>query len=324
MMGTVMLNLRLVVPAPKAATVLATLLDDPRVTDVLHLPGAALRPAGDVISCDVTREAASDVLGWLRREGLFDDGSVVVSDLSATPSANAREVERAAPGAPDDAIVWEAVIDNAYGEARGSWSFYAFLALAVTIAAVAVITDSSILVVGAMVVGPEFAAVAALAVGLAARRRRLALQSVRLLVQSFAVAIAVTLVLALLARAAGWVDVGDVTGPRPLTGFIWRPDRWSAVVAVLAGCAGVLSQTGGRTNALVGVFISVTTVPAAGDFALSLALGATEQLRGSAAQLGLNLAGMVVAGVLTLVVQRSLWRLVLRRRRVRPGLRVGA
>lgn len=320
-----MLNLRLVVPGPKVEAVVTTLLDDPRVTDVVHLPGAALRPAGDVVLCDVTREAASDVLGWLRREGLFTDGSVVMSDLSATPSVNAREVERAAPGAPDDAIIWDAVVDNAYGEVRGSWSFYAFLALAVTIAAVAVITDSSILVVGAMVVGPEFAAVAALAVGLVARRSHLMLQSTRLLVQGFAVAITITFVLSLLARAAGVVDVGDVTGPRPLTGFIWRPDLWSAVVAVLAGCAGVLSQIGGRTNALVGVFISVTTVPAAGDFALSLAMGATDQLAGSAAQLGINLAGMVLAGVVTIVIHRSLWTLVVRRRRARPrvGGRVG-
>lgn len=313
-----LLNLRLVVPAAKTDSVVARLLDDARVTDVIRLPGAGLRPAGDVVSCDVTREAASDVLGWCRREGLFTDGSVVISDLSSAPSLNAREVERAAPGAPDDAIIWDAVIDNAYGEVRGSWSFYAFLALAVTIAAVAVVTDSSILVVGAMVVGPEFAVVASLAIGLAGRRPQLAGRSLRLLVQGFLVAVAVTLVLALLAHEAGWVSAADVTGPRPLTGFIWRPDRWSVVVAVLAGCAGVLSQVGGRTNALVGVFISVTTVPAAGDFALSLAVGATGQLPGSAAQLGINLAGMTVAGVLTIVVQRWLWRTVLRRRARSP------
>ncbi|SEP76619.1 DUF389 domain-containing protein [Microlunatus flavus] len=312
-----MLNLRLVVPAPRAEAVVATLVDDPRVTDVVHLPGAALRPLGDVVSCDVTREAASDVLGWLRREGLFDEGSVVISDLSAAPSVNAREVERAATGAPDDAIIWDAVVDNAYGEVRGSYSFYAFLTLAVTIAAVAVVTDSSILVVGAMVVGPEFAVVAALAVGLVARRPGLLTRAARLLAQSFAVAIGLTLLLALLARALGWVHLEDVTGPRPLTGFVWRPDLWSAVVAVLAGCAGVLSQTGGRTNALVGVFISVTTVPAAGDFALSLAVGAFDQLPGAAAQLGINLAGMVAAGVVTLLVQRGLWRLVTQRRRRR-------
>jgi hypothetical protein len=61
------------------------------------------------------------------------------------------------------------------------------------------------------------------------------------------------------------------------------------------------------------VFISVTTVPAAGDIALSLAVGAPGQLAGATAQLGINLLGMTIAGVLTLVAQRTLWRL--RRRR---------
>jgi hypothetical protein len=115
---------------------------------VVVIRGSAVRPAGDLVQCEVTREAASDVLGWLRAEGVYDEGSVVVTDVAAAPSVNARATERAAPGAPDDAIVWDAVVDNAYGEARGSWSFYAFLTLATTIAAVAVVTDSAILVVG--------------------------------------------------------------------------------------------------------------------------------------------------------------------------------
>ena len=135
-------------------------------------------------------------------------------------------------------------------------------------------------------------------------------------------AIAITAVLALIARAVGWIDLSDVTGPRPLTGFIWLLDKWSAVVAVLAGTAGVLSQTAGRSNALVGVFISVTTVPAAGDFALSLAFGAPEQLAGSAAQLGINLVGMTAAGVATLLTQRALWK-VTRKGRITTGTRPG-
>lgn len=261
------------------------------------------------MQCEVTREAVSDVLGWLRAQGIYDDGSVVLSDVRAAPSKNARGTERAAAGAPDDAIVWDAVLDSAYGEVRGSWSFYAFLTLATAIASVAVVTDSSILVVGAMVVGPEFGVVAALALGLAAGRVALVKDSSWLLLKGFVFAIAVTFALALIARGVGWVELADVTGSRPLTGFIWRPDKWSAVVAVLAGTAGVLSQTAGRANALVGVFISVTTVPAAGDFALSLALGASEQLAGSAAQLGINLVGMTLAGVVTLLAQRCLWKL---------------
>lgn len=302
-----MMTLRLIVPPDRTERVTARLADDDRTTNLVVVPGGGIRPAGDVVQCEVTREAVSDVLGWLRGQGLYDDGSVVLSDVVSAPSTNARATEAAAPGAPDDAIVWDAVLDSAYGEVRGSWSYYAFLTLATAIAAVAVVTDSSILVVGAMVVGPEFGLVAALAVGVAARRTNLIGGAALLLLKGFAVAIAATAVLCLLARTVGWVDITDVTGPRPLTGFIWRPDKWSAVVAVLAGCAGVLSQTAGRSNALVGVFISVTTVPAAGDIALSLAMGAPGHLLGAASQLGINLFGITVAGVATLLAQRTLW-----------------
>lgn len=311
------MHLRLIVPPDRSERVLDKLVADPRVTSVVRLAGAAHRPEGDMIECDVTREATSDILTFLKHEGLYDDGAVAVSAVDAAPSRNARETEKAAPGAPDDAVIWDAVVDQAYTEASGSWVYYAFLTLATMIAAVAVVTDSSILVVGAMVVGPEFGVVAAVAVGLAMRNAGLTWRALRLLVWGFLLAIALTTVAALLARAVGWIDVGDVTADRPLTGFIWRPDRWSVVVAVLAGCAGVLSQTAGRANALVGVFISVTTVPAAGDLALCLALWAPGQIGGAAAQLGINLAGMTVAGVLTLLAQRLIWR-------VYPKIRAGA
>ncbi len=304
-----MLSLRLIVPPDRTDRVTRQLAGDNRTTNVVVIPGGGVRPVGDLVQCEVTREAVSDVLGWIRRQGIHDDGSVVLSDIVSAPSKNSRATELAAAGAPDDAIVWEAVLDSAYGEVRGSWSFYAFLTLATAIAAVAVITDSSILVVGAMVVGPEFGVIAALAVGLAARQAGLVGNAALLLLKGFSFAIAATVILALLGRSVGLIELADVTGPRPLTGFIWRPDVWSAVVAVLAGCAGVLSQTAGRSNALVGVFISVTTVPAAGDIALSLALAAPGHLAGAATQLGINLLGMTVAGVATLLAQRGLWML---------------
>jgi uncharacterized hydrophobic protein (TIGR00271 family) len=319
------MHLRLIVPPDRTTRVLDTLVDDPRVTSVVRLPGATQRPAGDVVECDVTREATSDILAFLKAEGLYDKGSVAVAAVDAAPSRNARETEKAAPGAPDDAVIWDAVVSQAYNEAGGSWVYYAFLTLATMIASVAVVTDSSILVVGAMVVGPEFGVVAALAVGLALRNQSLTWRSLRLLVLGFVVAIALAALAALLARAVGWIDAGSVTADRPLTGFIWRPDKWSAVVAVLAGCAGVLSQTAGRANALVGVFISVTTVPAAGDLALSLALWVPSHIGGAAAQLGINLAGMTVAGVVTLLVQRVVWRIYLRvKGRGKAGARVEA
>jgi uncharacterized hydrophobic protein (TIGR00271 family) len=132
---------------------------------------------------------------------------------------------------------------------------------------------------------------------------------------------AATAVLAVLARAAGWITAQDLAAARPLTGFIWRPDRWSVVVALLAGAAGVLSLTTGRSSALVGVFISVTTVPAAGNLALAVALWVPGEMRGAALQLAVNLAGMLVAGSALLAVQRVLTRPRVRtaRDRLVPG-----
>lgn len=308
-----MLHLRLVAPRGRSDAVSAYLVDDPRVTSVIVLAGASLDPPGDAIFCDVAREGASDVLGRLRALGLDDEGTVAIHEVDASPSRQARLAEQAAPGSPDDAVVWDVVVEKAYADARTSWSFYAFLTLATMIAGIAVVLDSSILVVGAMVVGPEFGAVAAIATGVVLRQQALAAGGLRLLVQGFAFAIAVTVAFGLVIRVAGWVDAASLTAPRPLTGFIWKPDHWSFVVALLAGIAGTLSQTAGRSNALVGVFISVTTVPAAGNLALALALWVPREMGGAVAQLAINLACMVVAGIATLVVQRALWRRVAHR-----------
>ncbi|HEX8306593.1 MAG TPA: DUF389 domain-containing protein [Jatrophihabitans sp.] len=302
------MHLRLIVPAEQSAAVLSALDRDFRVTNVVLMAGAAVRPSGDLVLCDAAREAVTDVLAGLRQAGLLVDGGVTLSAIEAAPSANAHAAEEAAPGSPEDAVVWDAVLDQADTQVGGSWSYYAFLTIAVILASIAVVTDSAVLVVGAMVVGPEFGVVTALALGIALRRPRLSRRALALLVKGFLLAIGIALACALAARAVGWVHPSSVSADRPLTGFIWRPDRWSAVVAVIAGCAGVLSQTAGRSNALVGVFISVTTVPAAGDLALSMSVWDSRQIMGSLTQLLLNLAGMTLAGIITLIVQRRLWR----------------
>jgi uncharacterized membrane protein len=90
-----------------------------------------------------------------------------------------------------------------------------------------------------------------------------------------------------------------------------HPDGWSLVIAILAGIAGTLSMTAAKDSTLVGVFISVTTVPAAGTIALSLVTGVWHEAVSAAIQLGVNVAGMLLAGTLTLLVQRLIWEGVL-------------
>jgi uncharacterized hydrophobic protein (TIGR00271 family) len=99
----------------------------------------------------------------------------------------------------------------------------------------------------------------------------------------------------------------------PFTEFISNPDFLSFFVAFVAGSAGVLSLTSAKSGALVGVLISVTTIPAASNVGVAAAYGQWGDAKGAAMQLGINLAGIVASGVITLFVQRRYY--VARRRK---------
>ncbi|MFD2079870.1 uncharacterized hydrophobic domain-containing protein [Actinopolymorpha cephalotaxi] len=302
------LHLRVTSPSERTEKAVALLEDCVGVANLAVVPGASIRPPGDLVFADIARESVEGVLGGLRDLGLEADGTIAMEVVDTAISEAAERAERAAPGEGADAVIWEEVVRRTSDDAALSWTFLSFLFLATALAAIAVVLDSSILVIGAMVVGPEFVALAAIAVGIVHQRAGLLRRGLFTLGAGFAVAIAGTTVLCLVARAAGWITLAQIDRPRPLTGFIWTPDRWSFVVAFIAGIAGVLSLTASKSGTLVGVFISVTTVPAAGNLAAALALGDLAEMAGSAAQLGINMGAIVLAGVATLMLQKAVGR----------------
>ncbi|MFH9549163.1 DUF389 domain-containing protein [Streptomyces sp. NPDC017435] len=301
-----MLHVRVISPADQTDEVLRIALGSPAVVNVVKILGAACSPPGDVVEFSLAREAANAVLDELQGLGLKDNGSITVEQIDLSISAAADTAEAVAPGDPEDAVVWEDLAARLTADARLSWSFLAFLALATQIAAIGVLLDQPILIVGAMVLGPEFGPVAAICFGVLRGRRTLLITAVRTLVVGFTVAIAVTAACAAVSRLLGWITP-SMLEDRPMTDFIAHPDRWSFIVALLAGVAGILSLTAGKSSPLVGVFISVTTVPAAGNIAVAIPLAHEAEVGASLKQLGVNLAGMIIAGIVTLLVQRLLW-----------------
>lgn len=301
-----LVHLRLTVPTALCDDVRRLVLSADHVTNVVVHPGACLEPAGDLVELDVAREAADGVLAALVGTGLAEAGGVVVQTPSSTPFDRARELEAQAPGDPEDAVIWDTVIAQAEAASRPTFSYRVFLVLATLLAAIAVITDSPVLVIGAMVVGPEFGTVAAVCTGVVFGRWALAGRSLGLLLSAFALAVVVVAALSLAADLTGLVTSDMVSRPRPQTQFIWHPDRWSFIVALIAGAAGVLALSTDRAQTMVGVFISVTTVPAAGNLALAIGTATPREALGSFTQLAVNLAGMMLAGVAVLGLQRVL------------------
>ena len=151
---------------------------------------------------DVAREDASAVIERLRELGLEERGSIVTIEIDSSVSRRAEQAERAAAGSPADAVVWEQVEARTRESAVLSGSFLAFMVLATMIAAIGIVTDSIILLIGAMVVGPEFGPLAGLCVALVQRRPALARRSLAALLVGFPVAIVLTYVAVVALRAA--------------------------------------------------------------------------------------------------------------------------
>ncbi|MEU9398730.1 DUF389 domain-containing protein [Streptomyces sp. SID4985] len=302
-----MLHLRLITPPDRTDDAVRLIEDTVGTTHLVVLPGAARNPAGDVVMCDVAREAGDDLLSGLQRLGIDRDGSIAVEDIDLSLSHRADRAEEEAPGEAADAVLWEHLVEETHEESTLSATYVAFLAIATMIAACGVVLDNAVLIVGAMAVGPEFGPLAGISTAMVRRRPRLAARSLIALLVGFAAAMALTAGFAVLMDAAGLFSEAQLEGDRPNTAFVYAPDAFSFVVALLAGAAGTLSLTSAKSGALVGVAISVTTVPAAANAAVALAYGDTNQTVGSSEQLLLNLLGIVIAGVLTLLAQKWYW-----------------
>ena len=309
-----MLHLRILAPNRLTDDVVQILEEDPCMSGFAVVKGAAVRPPGDLVLADIAREGANDVIDRLRAAGLHREGTIEIQPVSTWLSSGGFDCELKAPGSSADAVVWAEVAQRSYEETELNWTYLTFLTLATVIAAIAIVLDSQILVIGAMVLGPEFGAIAALGVALVRRRPALLALATRTLILGFMVAIAVTTVLVLMGRALGWITLDDVMGPRPATAFIYTPDKWSFIVAIIAATAGVLSLTSRKAGGLTGVFISVTTVPAAGNIALGAAFGVGAEIWGSTLQLLVNVSGMALAGWAALALQHAVWSRVSVRR----------
>ena len=307
-----MLTVRVTAPHELAQELRTRLRDEPTVSDIVYVPSVAASGAGDLIHFELARENANNVMRMLRHAGVPAHGSIVVSEPIAVLSDAAAAAERAAPGHPADGVLWAQLADRSREDARPSWAFFAFLLLATLIAGIGRVLDQPILIIGAMVVGPEFAPLAAICYAVVRRKRGIAGMASVTLFGGFALSAAIAWGVWAIAYGLGLITYEQAT-TGAATEFIVSPDAWSFVIALLAGIAGVLSLTTSKSSALVGVFISITTVPAVGTLGVTLAVGAWDEALSSVVQLTVNLAGLFIAGIATLYVQLKIGRRIGRR-----------
>jgi uncharacterized hydrophobic protein (TIGR00271 family) len=313
-----MIHLRVASPSDLTDGLVSLLRAEPAVMNLtVHRAGVS-SPDGDAVHFDVLQGAAEEVIGHLRRLGVHQRGSIVLENVDVSLSAHADDVSARQTRFQQFTPVWTQVEARIREGGTYPPSWFALLVIAGLIGAVGILTNSEILIVGAMVVGPEYGAILSLGYGVTCRDSRRVWHAAGALVLGFTLAVGGALLLTLVIRWADLVPRAYELGIRPVSNLIDTPNWFSFIVALLAGVVGILSITESRSSTLIGVFISVTTIPAAADIGVSLAFGSRSEAWGSTLQLVLNVTVLTVVTILGLPGQRAVWRRAAKQR-TQPG-----
>jgi uncharacterized hydrophobic protein (TIGR00271 family) len=306
-------HLRIVAPHADCRHVVELLENSDSVFNIVHLENVATKPDGDLVLCDVARRDVSLVVADLRELNVDVDGSIAIEEVDAEISAlTSSAFRRRRDDFATDPVVWENVSSRTSENVELSQSYIVFMVAAMLIAAVGIYFNQPILIIGAMVVGPDFGPIAGICVALVNRSQMLVRRSAAALFYGFLVGTLVTYAMTLLLREVGQIPETINFDSHSLVRFISNPDFFSVYVALVAGVVGMLSLTTAKSSALVGVLISVATVPAASNIGVAAAYSDWSTAWGATVQLGINLTSIMVAGLVTLILQR---RIYMRRRR---------
>lgn len=289
-------TLRIVCP-PDRTDHIVRLLQTGAASGIAVVPGAGRPDRGDLVLAEVPRSYIDPLLARVRAGA----GAGAAHGVQLAIQGSERLLPPAAPSADDEAVVWAEVIHDLHAGGRLSWVNVLLVVIAAGIAAIGIIEGQLLLIVGAMALSPDYLPIANTYLALSRRAWRAATGGAATLAVCFGSAAAAAGLLAELLFGAG-----DPPAPAPLrelTLFIAHPDGLSVVVALLAGVAGALAITLPGARGLVGVFVSVTTIPAAANIGVAVAARDGSELAGATVQLLVNVAGLLVAGAVTLAVR---------------------
>jgi uncharacterized hydrophobic protein (TIGR00271 family) len=250
-----------------------------------------------VVSADLSPVAADEVLKVFHGLHVPHDDYVILRQDVIAPGLG--------PGVSTEAesgFAWVEIVGEARAHARPVARYVLLMMVAGVVAGLGVITDNSILIIGAMAVSPDLLPLCATSVGIVGRRYFLARKAFGTLLIGMGLVMVVALVMTLALVTVGLVERGlDIELP-DLSGLA-NADYTTVLIAAAAGIAAILSFETRAANA-VGVAISVTTVPASAYLGVALALGEVGQALGAALVLVINLTLLVTSGTITLLLQR--------------------
>ncbi len=252
-----------------------------------------------VFVADVEPSCADRLVAEIAEIGIPVDDYVLTKMEVVAPQHRHRFGEGGADG-----FSWVEVLGEARANSRPLARYLALINVAAVIAALGVITSSSILIVGAMAVSPDLLPICATSVGLVRGDHQIARRAFVTLTLGLGLVVLTAAVLSALLSLFGFLPDGFEVEQSSLS-TLAKTDYSTVLVALAAGAAGMLAfET--RASAAVGVAISVTTIPASAYLGVALGAGGIEHALGALVVLAINVALLIVGGTMTLLIQRTL------------------
>lgn len=187
-------------------------------------------------------------------------------------------------------------------QSRLTLSYLVFMAMGGILAAVAILTDSVPILIGAMVIAPALPPLNLVAVAFVCRKPRLALRGLSTGLTGILVATIFTMLTTYI------LDLTDVIPPEIDAMEKWllqervQSGWYSVTAAFAAGIAGTIALAKQEQDKLVGVVAALALVPASAAAGISLMSGDLSQCYGGIKLLGTNIVCIIVSGIITLLI----------------------
>ena len=198
-------------------------------------------------------------------------------------------------------VVSDEVVARVFALSDFDASYILLMATAGILSAVALLTNSIPVLIGSMVIAPAFAPLALVSFAVVNRQVELAWEGLITALLGLAIAMSAALVITWMLTTVHVLPSEAELLNKTLLQERVSPGWYSVVTAIAAGIAGTVALTERKTDTLVGVVAALALVPA--GVAGAIAFLSEDPVRGwgGIALLGINVALIVVSGILTLI-----------------------
>ncbi len=295
-------NIEVTVDPANTAAVVAALNRHPYVMGLSLLPGASVKPAGDLVLVQVLNRGTDDVLSIIQKESGTRPFSITTAEVaSMIDPARQKVINKDV-----DEAIWEEVEAGLRHNGRLTPNFILLMAIGGIITAIGFVSDVQnqvIAFIAASIIAPGLEPLAKLPLGLVLRKRECLLFGLRASVVGYSViliaAIGTFFLLQQLGEATPQLFLED-DFTKSLCSV--KPKDW--VLSIAASAASILMYLSYRRNVIAGPLIALILVPAACAIGISLLLGEWEIAGRISRRLGAELLVTIAVGALVIYLKQ--------------------